>query len=320
MEENFNNQIKEVLNNETLNQLEIISKLKHIISETEFKNYNNRPTKTMANIVSDNILKKIADPDYSQIIKTGFNAFDENFAGFTLGELIIIGARPGMGKTQLLINLCLNISKEIPILFFTFDLSSDSLSERFLSCLTGIRINNQTEVNLTQQEKNSCNGSAIFIFLNKTCFRGMFREGPNGYNVPYGNYSKPEIVNKKHLLRISKLIKNVNFTHMDFSESIKNVKTKDFVYLDPPYAPETKTSFVGYTKKGFDIELHDNLFKKCNELKDKKIKFLLSNANVELVQNAFPKEKFTIKIIVCKRSINSKKPGSKTEEVLIKSF
>lgn len=58
MEENFNNQIKEVLNNETLNQVEIISKLKHIISETEFKNYNNRPTKTMANIVSDNILKK----------------------------------------------------------------------------------------------------------------------------------------------------------------------------------------------------------------------------------------------------------------------
>ena len=112
MEENFNNQIKEVLNNETLNQVEIISKLKHIISETEFKNYNNRPTKTMANIVSDNFLKKIADPDYSQIIKTGFNAFDENFAGFTLGELIIIGARPGMGKTQLLINLCLNISKE----------------------------------------------------------------------------------------------------------------------------------------------------------------------------------------------------------------
>jgi hypothetical protein len=52
MEENFNNQIKEVLNNETLNQVEIISKLKHIISETEFKNYNNRPTKTMANIVS----------------------------------------------------------------------------------------------------------------------------------------------------------------------------------------------------------------------------------------------------------------------------
>jgi len=154
MEENFNNQIKEVLNNETLNQVEIISKLKHIISETEFKNYNNRPTKTMANIVSENILKKIANPEYSQIIKTGFNAFDENFAGFTLGELIIIGARPGMGKTQLLINLCLNISKEIPILFFTFDLSSDSLAERFLSCHTGIRINNQTEVNLTQQEKN----------------------------------------------------------------------------------------------------------------------------------------------------------------------
>lgn len=83
----------------------------------------------------------------------------------------------------------------------------------------------------------------MFIFLNKTCFRGLYRVGPNGFNVPYDNYKKPSILDKDHLIEISKLIKNVNFYHMDFSESLKKplseIKNKsqpqkpsDFVYLD----------------------------------------------------------------------------------------
>jgi DNA adenine methylase len=173
---------------------------------------------------------------------------------------------------------------------------------------------------LSQANKNTSKGSAMFIFLNKTCFRGMFREGPNGFNVPYGNYVKPEIINKQHLMDVSKLIKNVNFVHADFSISLNNVKSKDFVYLDPPYAPETKTSFVGYNKDGFSIDLHEKLFNICSEMKLKKIKFIMSNADVELVRTAFPPQLYNTDIISCKRSINSKKPGSKTNEVIIKSF
>jgi DNA adenine methylase len=178
----------------------------------------------------------------------------------------------------------------------------------------------QTYNKLSQIDKNKPKGSAMFIFLNKTCFRGMFREGPNGFNVPYGNYKKPEIVNKEHLMDVSKLIKNVNFVHADFNESLKNVKLNDFVYLDPPYAPERKTSFVGYNKEGFTIDLHEKLFNICSEMKVKKIKFIMSNADVELVRKTFPPALYNIDIISCKRSINSKKPGSKTNEVIIKSF
>jgi DNA adenine methylase len=173
---------------------------------------------------------------------------------------------------------------------------------------------------LSQTDKNTPKGSAMFIFLNKTCFRGMFREGPNGFNVPYGNYKKPEIINREHLMDVSKLIKNVNFVHADFSVSLKNVKSKDFVYLDPPYAPETKTSFVGYTKDGFNIDMHEKLFNICSNMKLNKIKFIMSNADVELVRKTFPPQLYNTEIISCKRSINSKKPNSKTNEVIIKSF
>ena len=159
-------------------------------------------------------------------------------------------------------------------------------------------------------------GSAYFIFLNKTCFRGVYREGPNGFNVPYGHYkSSIEIINESHIKSISELIEKVEFRVSDFEESFKNIKTKDFVYLDPPYAPETSKSFVGYTSYGFSLEKHNTLFKLC-----KTHNFVMSNSNVSLVTDSFSdKEKFEIKTILCRRAINSKKPESTTNEVIVKS-
>lgn len=87
--------------------------------------------------------------------------------------------------------------------------------------------------NLTNEERNSILGSAIFIFLNKTCFRGLFRIGPNGFNVPFGNYKNPKIIDKEHLMEIHELIKSVRFECCDFTHSINdNILTGDFVYCD----------------------------------------------------------------------------------------
>lgn len=169
--------------------------------------------------------------------------------------------------------------------------------------------------NLTQEQKSTPLGTAYFIFLNKTCFRGVYREGPSGFNVPFGHYNNPEIINEDHIKRISMLIKNVNFHCMSFEKSFEKTNANDFIYLDPPYAPENIKSFVGYTSSGFSLEQHNLLFSLC-----KKFKFLMSNADVELVKNNFKDEQYTTKIILCKRSINSKNPESKTNEVLIKNF
>jgi DNA adenine methylase len=169
--------------------------------------------------------------------------------------------------------------------------------------------------NMKQKIKNTCKGSAYFIFLNKTCFRGLYRESDNGFNVPFGNYINPEIINDEHIKNISLLIKDVIFTHSDFDESFYFMDKDDFVYLDPPYAPENDKSFVGYNSDGFTYYDHLNLFKLA-----KKRKFLMSNADVKLVRDNFSDPKYTIKSIVCKRSINSKKPNATTKEVIIKSF
>ena len=161
---------------------------------------------------------------------------------------------------------------------------------------------------------NTIECSSLFMFINKTCFRGMYREGPNGYNVPYGHYKKtPSIISEIELNYISELIKNVEFKHNSFIDSIKNVKDGDFVYLDPPYAPENSKSFVGYVQDGFNLKTHELLFAEIKKLEN--IKFIMSNAKVDIVTDCF--KDYNCDEIIARRAINSKNPGSTTIEVII---
>ena len=165
-------------------------------------------------------------------------------------------------------------------------------------------------------DKNTVEYSALFIFLNKTCFRGVYREGPNGFNVPYGHYKKtPTIITKEELNIISELIQNVEFICNDFENSITNIKENDFVYLDPPYVPIKSDSFVSYNIDGFNLEKHKKLFDNILELNEKNIKFLMSNAKVDLVMNYF--KHFKYDEITAKRSIHCKNPASTTTEVIV---
>jgi DNA adenine methylase len=172
---------------------------------------------------------------------------------------------------------------------------------------------------LSKEEQTSCKSTAYFIFLNKTCFRGVYREGPNGFNVPFGHYKNPGIFDEDHILIVSSLIENVIFTSQSFETSLTQITANDFIYMDPPYAPENSKSFVGYTADGFNEQFHHNLFDLCSKIRNiPNVSYVMSNADVELVRNNFPEDVFNMQVISCKRSINSKKPSSKTNEVIIK--
>ena len=168
-------------------------------------------------------------------------------------------------------------------------------------------------------DKSTLEYSALLIFLNKTCFRGLYREGPNGFNVPFGHYkTNIAFVSIDDLNNIYSLIKDVNFICSSFEISLKKIKKNDFIYLDPPTYPEIKTSFVNYTNNGFDIDDHNSLFNQILSLNEKNVKFMLSNSNVEEVVKFF--ENFEIIIVNARRAINSKKPNSTTTEVIIKNY
>jgi DNA adenine methylase len=178
---------------------------------------------------------------------------------------------------------------------------------------------------MNERDKLSPYGSAIFIFLNKMGFRGIYRVGCNGFNVPYGHYKNNFTIDKNHIYDLSELIKNVKFKcepfDISFNEILELNKTRlinlDYIYIDPPYYPEKSTSFVGYDNLGFTQNEHDKLFKKIKLIP---FKFMMSNSAMNYVIQKFMDNKYNIKKIICRRAINSKKPESTTLEVLITNY
>lgn len=166
-------------------------------------------------------------------------------------------------------------------------------------------------------DKTTVRASAMILFLNKTCFRGVYREGPHGFNVPFGHYKHPTIVDEANLRAVSALIQPVVFRCQGFEQSFQVFQAGDFTYLDPPYAPETETSFDTYVAEGFSKEYHLKLFTLCQGLRKKKIGMTLSNSNVSFVTNAFPEPPFQVYLVEARRAIHSKDPSATTNEVLI---
>ena len=148
---------------------------------------------------------------------------------------------------------------------------------------------NKLKINI---EENNIEKASLFIFLNKTCFNGLYRVNKKGeFNVPMGAYKNPKICDKENLKNVAMALKNVKIIYADYRESESFIDEKTFVYIDPPYRPlNTSSSFTSYTENDFsnsdpknnniDDNFFDELYKNYNINRVKATRMLNSNASL----------------------------------------
>ena len=169
---------------------------------------------------------------------------------------------------------------------------------------------------------------AQFIYLNRTCFNGLYRVNKAGkFNVPMGNYKNPTICDEENLRNLSELIQNVQFQYGDYRRSMEYVTENTFVYFDPPYRPLNVTSgFTSYTKEDFNDDNQRELAEFYRELNEQNAKLMLSNSNPKntnkedtFFDNIY--QGFNIDEIYASRMINANSKGrGKISEILVTNY
>lgn len=160
-----------------------------------------------------------------------------------------------------------------------------------------------------------------FIYLNKTCFNGLYRVNSKGYfNTPIGSYKNPNIADEETILNASQALQNATISNQAFDKTLSAANPNDFIYFDPPYYPLTKTaSFTAYDETAFLDKKQEQLFHTFKKLHQRKCIVMKSNSNTDFIKDMY--KKYTIDFVQANRFINSKADGrKKIDEVLIRSL
>lgn len=162
--------------------------------------------------------------------------------------------------------------------------------------------------------------AALFVFINKHCFNGLYRVNGQGvFNVPYNN-RRGVSVDEKEIVAVSEYLKGVHITVGDFEDMCKKPQRGDFVFLDSPYAPLNPTSFEAYTKEGFTVEDHRRLAGVYDELTARGCYCMLTNHNTEFINELYGNKGYKIDVVGVKRLINSDASNRVGEEVIICNY
>jgi DNA adenine methylase len=152
--------------------------------------------------------------------------------------------------------------------------------------------------------------AARFIFLNKTCYNGLYRVNSRGFfNVPYGSYKNPSICDEPLLRQISLYLNanDISITNDDFENAVSSADSGSFVYFDPPYHSPHKTGFTGYQADGFGEHEQERLGNVFHAMTNRKVKCLLSNSDTEFIRRLY--KDYEIIPVQAKRAINSDSSG-----------
>ena len=184
------------------------------------------------------------------------------------------------------------------------------------------------DLKISCDEKINIEKAALMIFLNKTCFNGLYRVNRKGqFNVPIGAYKNPLICDETNLRVISEKLKKMIMVCGDYRKSADFIDQNTFVYIDPPYRPLTNTAnFTAYTENAFNDKEQIKLAQFVGEMDQKKARIVVSNSepkNSDLEDDFFENiySFCNIKRVEATRMINSNsKARGKIKELLISNF
>lgn len=161
--------------------------------------------------------------------------------------------------------------------------------------------------------------AALFIYINKHAFNGLFRVNSKGlYNVPWNKKELVKSYNRENIIEISKFLQDVRIMNVDFNESLNDVTKGDFVFFDSPYAPLKPNSFTSYDKTGFKLDDHIRLAELFKDLTAKGVACMLTNHNTELIRELY--SEFNQEEINVRRSINSDATKRVGKELIITNY
>lgn len=242
------------------------------------------------------------------------------FEPFVGGGAVLFALQPRVGlindANEELINTYTVVKENVEELIASLRLHKNE-SDYFYS------IREQDRAQLFFKQISRVERASRFIYLNKTCFNGLYRVNNSGeFNSPFGNYTNPNIVNDSVLRAVSNYLNEnkIEITNQDYAKAVAGAKKGSFVYFDPPYHPISSSSnFTGYVAGGWDEEEQERLKAICDNLNSKGVRFLLSNSNTRFIRTLY--KDYKIQIVKATRAINSvaSKRGE-VEEVLVKNY
>ncbi len=244
------------------------------------------------------------------LIPSNFTTYVEPFLG---GGAVLFKLKPDSAiisdSNEELINVYKAVKNDPEGLILLLEEHEKNNSEPYFYNIRGL------DRNSDYSSFSSIQRAARIIYLNKTCYNGLYRVNSAGqFNSPYGRYKNPNIVNALGIRAMSKYFNSnsVAIRACDYKESLRNLDEDAFVYLDPPYMPiSSSASFTGYTEGGFGYDRQVELKNECDKLRNSGIRFLLSNSDCEVIRNLY--KDYTISTVHAKRSVNSN--ASKRGEV-----
>ena len=257
-------------------------------------------------------------PEIAKYVPDSYSLYVEPFLG---GAAVLLHEQPAQARVNdsnaELINVYKCVKESASELIETLEEHAQRNAEQGSEYYYSVRALDRSE---KYRELSDVQRAARILYLNKTCFNGLFRVNSAGQlNVPYGKYKNPNIVYREQIFALEKYLNEaeVDMRCGDYKDCLVDLPQDGFVYLDPPYMPLSQTSsFTGYTQEGFGYQDQVTLRDECLKLREQGIAFLQSNSDCEAIRELY--KDFEIHTVSARRAVNSKaaKRGSITEVLI----